>query len=480
MSLLLLLENPIGPVRSFHTNVPVITNINVTGVYCLGPISINDNSVATPYPSTVSISGITGTIVKATVSIQSFTHPYSQDVGFLLVSPLGKKVYLANHMIPNNQCNNISFTFDDAGIPPIVSGYLDGARLTPGYDGVAGYTSFMSPAPGTPYVGNLSTVNGDDPNGNWSLYVQDDAVGDEGSIGSWCLDLIINENLPLVSGVPCPPLYLYGKAPQSSGVALSVPNILGVYNKSLNLYINNVDFRTSTIPLSIYGFASLTGQAPLYIKGQKQISTKANLFIKAWTNISGTRPLYIYGIHNKSSALNMYMNGGIPFAYSGILPLNIYGLPVGRSGLYATRPLYIFGSGRTATLNLFLAGEISAKKVNNMNLYTGGGAYSAYKSTTMFVQNNLSGLTANKTLFIQGSGTGAGAHMQEGVMNLYLHKNWIGNSVPLTIVAPTTSSNSVSLYVRGAQVQTGSVNLSIPKTVGQPSKTAPLFTHGFG
>src|SRR5690606_18618161 len=57
---------------------------------------------------------------------------------------------------------------------------------------------FPSPAPPNtaddPYVTSLDVFNGTDPNGEWHLFVIDDASGDSGSIaGGWSLEIITNE-----------------------------------------------------------------------------------------------------------------------------------------------------------------------------------------------------------------------------------------------------------------------------------------------
>src|SRR5205823_115709 len=50
--------------------------------------------------------------------------------------------------------------------------------------------NFPAPAPGPPYVTNLAVFNGQNLNGTWSLYVQDDGPNDTGSIaGGWSLSI---------------------------------------------------------------------------------------------------------------------------------------------------------------------------------------------------------------------------------------------------------------------------------------------------
>ena len=50
--------------------------------------------VASPYPSTISLSGISGTVGKVTVTLYKLTHTYPSDIDFMLVGPAGQTVML--------------------------------------------------------------------------------------------------------------------------------------------------------------------------------------------------------------------------------------------------------------------------------------------------------------------------------------------------------------------------------------------------
>src|SRR5262245_2087328 len=60
------------------------------GVVCGGPITINDASQATPYPSNCVISGVSGAITDVNVQINGLNHTYPDDIDMLLVSPDGQ------------------------------------------------------------------------------------------------------------------------------------------------------------------------------------------------------------------------------------------------------------------------------------------------------------------------------------------------------------------------------------------------------
>ncbi len=50
-------------------------------------IFINDDAAASPYPSTVKISGLGGSLIKATITLTNLWHTSPEDIDALLVSP---------------------------------------------------------------------------------------------------------------------------------------------------------------------------------------------------------------------------------------------------------------------------------------------------------------------------------------------------------------------------------------------------------
>ena len=150
-------------------------------------IIIPDHGQATNYPSTLSVSS-TGTVSKVTVTIKQLAHTFPEDIDMLLVSPTGQKVTLMSDAGAGNAITNATLTFDDSapGLPfstTIASGTYHATDFPPG-------DSFPAPAPAGPYGTNLAVLNAANPNGTWSLYVFDDANGDQGRInGGWALDI---------------------------------------------------------------------------------------------------------------------------------------------------------------------------------------------------------------------------------------------------------------------------------------------------
>jgi subtilisin-like proprotein convertase family protein len=169
------------------------------------PITINDGGLceppgaASPYPSQISVSGLTGTITDVNVTLAGLTHAFPDDVGVLLVGPAGQKTILmadtgGSDLFP---VSGVNLTFDDAASASL----SDESQITSGtykptigtsLSGCIAPSSFPAPAPAGPYGVSLSVFNDTSPNGTWSLYVIDDTLEDTGSIsGGWSLDISV-------------------------------------------------------------------------------------------------------------------------------------------------------------------------------------------------------------------------------------------------------------------------------------------------
>ena len=162
-------------------------------------ITIPDHGSASPYPSTIAVSGLTGLVGKVTVSLNGISHGFPDDIDVLLVSPSGQKVMLMSDTGGGHSISNLNLSFDDSaasGLPDtaqIVSGTYKPTDFEPG-------DNFPPPAPAGAVTTFLSAINGSNPNGNWSLYVVDDATGDSGLITSWSLSITtINPVSPAVN-----------------------------------------------------------------------------------------------------------------------------------------------------------------------------------------------------------------------------------------------------------------------------------------
>lgn len=141
-----------------------------------------------PYPSIITVSNLSGVLGKVTVTLSNLNHSYSGDVNALLMGPTGAKTLLMSH-VGNQIVTNVNLTFDDSAASPLdLLGEVFSGTWQPTAYGSA--PSFPTNAPAAPYSAALSAFNGSDPNGVWSLYLLDDAGGDDGKLlDGWSLAL---------------------------------------------------------------------------------------------------------------------------------------------------------------------------------------------------------------------------------------------------------------------------------------------------
>jgi subtilisin-like proprotein convertase family protein len=169
-------------------------------------IAINDGACdlqaqASPYPSTIAVSGFVGTAVQdVNVTLTGFTHQYPQDVRALLVGPQGQTTLLLHENGEEWYAENLTLTFDDgAWQSPTHLGTLttgtykpvnqDEPPYTPPWACTPPATSFPGAAPTGPYGSTLGGFNGTDPNGVWKLYVVDNGQSHPGSFAGWSLEI---------------------------------------------------------------------------------------------------------------------------------------------------------------------------------------------------------------------------------------------------------------------------------------------------
>lgn len=152
-------------------------------------ITIRDANSATPYPSSITVSGVTVPVSKVTVTLNDFRHTYPSDVDVLLVGPGGQSVMLMSDAGAWYGVSAVDLTFDGA----VATQLPDSSPIVSGTYRPTDYESgdfFSAPAPAGPYGSSLAAFNGVSPNGTWSLYVMDDVGGDVGAYdGGWSLTL---------------------------------------------------------------------------------------------------------------------------------------------------------------------------------------------------------------------------------------------------------------------------------------------------
>lgn len=183
---------------------------------------------ATPYPSTINVSGVTGTVSKVTATLADMSHTFPDDVDVLLVGPGGQSVLLMSDAGGSTNIVNVTLTFDDAAaaLPntaPIASGTYQPSNYGTG-------DTFPAPAPAGPYPDPqlLSVFNGVDPNGTWSLFINDDAAADIGAVaGGWTLTITTEDPLccSQACALTCPAPITQGTDPNMCTAVVGFPDV---------------------------------------------------------------------------------------------------------------------------------------------------------------------------------------------------------------------------------------------------------------
>jgi subtilisin-like proprotein convertase family protein len=170
---------------------------------------------ASPYPSTISVSGLptSGVIVKS-ITINGITHTFPNDIDVLVQSPTGTNMVVMSDVGGTTLLNNVSYTFDDSAPTTMTTGVNPAGTYKPTNSGAA--DTWVAPGPGainqaTPLLSNFTG----NPNGTWNVFIVDDAGGDVGTINSVTITFVVNT----AQWTPIAGLYLdaNGVTPYSAG-----------------------------------------------------------------------------------------------------------------------------------------------------------------------------------------------------------------------------------------------------------------------
>src|SRR6185436_6288012 len=158
-------------------------------------------------------------------------HTFPGDIDVLLVGPAGQKILLMSDVGSSFDLVNVNLTFDDTATASLPSAaQIVSGTFRPTNSGTG--DTFQVPAPGAPYGSLLADFNNTNPNGNWSLWITDDAGGDFGSVaGGWSLSFLTSD--PVCCSQPCSltcsPAITQGNDPNlcSALVTFASPGVVG-------------------------------------------------------------------------------------------------------------------------------------------------------------------------------------------------------------------------------------------------------------
>jgi subtilisin-like proprotein convertase family protein len=171
-------------------------------------ITINDSGPATPYPSTINVSGVTGRITHVVVRLR-ISHQNPQEVDILLVNPGGlRTAMLMSDAGGTTNIQGVNLTFSECAPrllgTPIVSGTYRSSNYPTPFPDV-----LPAPAPAEPYGPGLAEFVGTRAatagavNGEWKLFVNDAAPGGTGFMAFWNITIFTDAEVP-GGGTPVP------------------------------------------------------------------------------------------------------------------------------------------------------------------------------------------------------------------------------------------------------------------------------------
>jgi uncharacterized repeat protein (TIGR01451 family) len=174
-----------------------------------------DSGPASPYPSSIVVSNVSGFVSKVTVTVSNLSHTYPHDIGFLLVGPTGSTILMDGAANYSTELTDATLTFDstaEAVLPSIGSlssgtykpaSYIPGDVFTNAVASLGGTN-----AVGTNYSASLTGFAGLPANGVWSLYAHDNAEGDAGTnLFGWAVTFTTITPVNSINPLAPPTLY---------------------------------------------------------------------------------------------------------------------------------------------------------------------------------------------------------------------------------------------------------------------------------
>jgi subtilisin-like proprotein convertase family protein len=174
------------PIRLGTTDVTRTTAADANAIIINDTPRVAGIALASPFPSTINVSGVPGTVRSVRVTLNGLQHTFPSDIDVLLVGPQGQQVILLSDVGGGTDIVGVSITLDDAA-PAAAPAVLVSGTFKP--SNVGGGDSFPGAPPGAPAAA-LAAFAGTDANGAWRLFVVDDAGADRGTMaGGWSLDI---------------------------------------------------------------------------------------------------------------------------------------------------------------------------------------------------------------------------------------------------------------------------------------------------
>lgn len=380
-------------------------------------ITINDNTLASPYPSTIAVAGVTGSISKLTATLNRLGHGSMSDVCVLLVGPTGQEELLMGNVGGRHTVTNLNLTFDDSGTAFTTnapgSGVYQPTQLPLPFQPLQtinfpASTNGSTLLPG-PYGLSLSSFIGSPLNGTWSLYVLDDVAAFGGSVNNgWSLSInsvnVVTPTVDLVVGMTA--------SPSSVVVSSNLTYSISVTNAGPSTATNLIV--TDTLPAgavfvqcSASGSYSTNTGAVTFNLGSLPLNGVTNMTLVLSPTITGTISNTVYAAASQLEANPTNNSASLVTAVSGATADLAIGM------VDAPDPVQV-GNSITYTISVTNLGPATATNVIVTNVLPAGtlfvsasGSYSTNAGVVTFNLGNLGGgAIGTASLVVQSTAAG--------------------------------------------------------------------------
>lgn len=159
------------------------TFVNTTPILIPAGAPGATTGIASPYPSTINVSGISYVPTDVTIRLLNGRHTFADDLDIIVVSPNGTSYLMSDVGGSGDIVSTLTFNDAGAALPDSGTAPLGAGPWRPS-NFVA--ENLPAPAPAGPYGLSLLALAGTNPNGAWNLFINDDLGGDSGAFdGGW-------------------------------------------------------------------------------------------------------------------------------------------------------------------------------------------------------------------------------------------------------------------------------------------------------
>lgn len=247
--------------------------------------------------------------------------------------------------------------------------------------------------------------------------------------------------------------------------------------ENTSLFIGGVG--SENISTNLFTMAGLSiGDTSLYIINTSTLNDNTTLYTTSHGKNNSNTTLYTVAMTKEQSNMNLFISGLTPVK-SGI-DTTLYAIG-GSPNAVLHSPLYIKVDGAEnrpyGKMNLFMAGTGGYPTTSRMNLFLKSDPIIVGGSTSLFVQNQKSGINKFVPLYLKTKEQ----LEQNSSMSLFIARDTesLINNTTLYVKANNGTNSGIPLYLYAMTSSNSGVNLVVPNVIGNSENTKTLYINGF-